>query len=73
LYIQPIVQRTNHCLNNIDKNQIIVSTNLAGRGTDINTTDAVENQGGLHAIITFLPRNKRVQDQAYGRSARKGK
>ena len=57
----------------VDSNSIIVSTNLAGRGTDINTTDNVEDNGGLHVIVTFLPKNQRVQDQAFGRSARKGK
>ena len=57
----------------VDSNSIIVSTNLAGRGTDINTTDNIEDNGGLHVIVTFLPKNQRVQDQAFGRSARKGK
>lgn len=57
----------------IDSGKIVVSTNIAGRGTDINTTENVEMNGGLHVIVTFLPRNQRIQDQAYGRSARKGK
>lgn len=56
----------------IDSGTIIVATNLASRGTDISMTeDAIQN-GGLHVCCTFLPENKRVGEQIFGRASRKG-
>ncbi|RYE13031.1 MAG: hypothetical protein EOP34_09695, partial [Rickettsiales bacterium] len=56
----------------VDSGDIIIATNIAGRGTDIKTTLKVQKNGGLHVILSFLPDSLRVQLQAYGRTAREG-
>ena len=53
--------------------RIILSTNLGGRGTDIQTTQEDEKNGGLHVILTYMPKNYRVLKQAFGRTSREGK
>ncbi|AVP87946.1 hypothetical protein phytr_10180 [Candidatus Phycorickettsia trachydisci] len=56
----------------VEKSDIIIATNLAGRGTDIKTSQEVEKNGGLHVILTYLPKNLRVEQQAFGRTSRQG-
>ncbi|MDR3291723.1 MAG: hypothetical protein LBT10_06205, partial [Methanobrevibacter sp.] len=52
--------------------EVVIATNIAGRGTDLQTTHELEQNGGLHVCVAFLPCNKRVEDQAFGRTARQG-
>ena len=57
----------------VDSGEIIIATNIAGRGTDLTTSQAVEDKGGLHVCISFLPDSYRVELQNAGRTARQGK
>lgn len=58
--------------NDLKTGHIIISTNLAGRGTDIKLSTELIRAGGLHVCLSFLPSNCRVEEQAYGRAARNG-
>lgn len=54
-------------------NSVIIGSNLVGRGTDIKLEkQTIVYNGGLHVIVTFLPKNKRIEDQNFGRAARQG-
>ncbi|GAA6109013.1 uncharacterized protein LOC113663549 isoform X1, partial [Tachysurus ichikawai] len=55
-----------------DMGQIIITTNLGGRGTDIKVTEEVNRCGGLFVLLTYFPNNRRVEKQVFGRTGRKG-
>ncbi|KAI5619423.1 hypothetical protein C0J50_20820 [Silurus asotus] len=55
-----------------NKGQIIITTNLGGRGTDIKVTEEVDRCGGLFVLLTYFPNNRRVEKQVFGRTGRKG-
>ncbi|CAF3824772.1 unnamed protein product [Adineta steineri] len=59
--------------NVLNPGDIIIATNIAGRGTDLAIDKLLEVNGGLHVILTYIPGNLRVQQQAFGRTARSGK
>ena len=54
------------------RGQITVSTNMAGRGTDIKLGEGVEAIGGLHVICTELHDSARIDRQLVGRCGRQG-
>jgi preprotein translocase subunit SecA len=56
----------------LEPGDVIVATNLAGRGTDVKISATLEKNGGLHVIISYVPANARVEAQAQGRTARAG-
>lgn len=51
---------------------ITISTNMAGRGTDIKVTDEVRALGGLYVIGTERHESRRVDNQLRGRTGRQG-
>jgi len=52
--------------------KVTVSTNMAGRGTDIKIPDDSKDVGGLHVIATERFESYRIDRQLYGRSSRQG-
>lgn len=52
--------------------QVTISTNMAGRGTDIKLGDQVAQSGGLHILGTERHESRRIDNQLRGRSGRQG-
>jgi preprotein translocase subunit SecA len=51
---------------------VTISTNMAGRGTDIVLGEGVTDLGGLHIIGTERHESRRIDNQLRGRSGRQG-
>ncbi len=54
------------------KGHLTISTNMAGRGTDIVLGEGVKELGGLHIIGTERHESRRIDNQLRGRSGRQG-
>jgi preprotein translocase subunit SecA len=52
--------------------QVTVSTNMAGRGTDIKLGEGVAELGGLHVILSEMHEAARIDRQLIGRAGRQG-
>jgi len=54
------------------KGAVTISTNMAGRGTDIVLGEGVKELGGLHILGTERHESRRIDNQLRGRSGRQG-
>ena len=54
------------------RRKVTISTNMAGRGTDIVLGAGVAEMGGLHVIGTERHESRRIDNQLRGRSGRQG-
>ena len=54
------------------KGVVTISTNMAGRGTDIVLGEGVVDLGGLHILGTERHESRRIDNQLRGRSGRQG-
>jgi preprotein translocase subunit SecA len=54
------------------KGAVTISTNMAGRGTDIKLGDGVVELGGLHILGTSRHESRRIDNQLRGRAGRQG-
>ena len=54
------------------RDRVTVSTNMAGRGTDIKLEDGIAELGGLHVIVTEMHDSARIDRQLAGRCGRQG-
>jgi len=54
------------------RDKVTVSTNMAGRGTDIKLSPEIAELGGLHVICTEMHDSARIDRQLIGRCGRQG-
>ena len=55
-----------------EASSVVVATNMAGRGTDIQISKEARHHGGLHVIATEMHSSARIDRQLIGRTARRG-
>ena len=55
-----------------ERGTVTISTNMAGRGTDIKLSAGVADLGGLYVIGTNRHESRRIDNQLRGRSGRQG-
>ena len=55
-----------------ERGAVTISTNMAGRGTDIQLGEGVAELGGLYVIGTNKHESRRIDNQLRGRSGRQG-
>ncbi len=55
-----------------ERDAVTISTNMAGRGTDIKLGDGVAALGGLYVIGTNKHESRRIDNQLRGRAGRQG-
>jgi preprotein translocase subunit SecA len=55
-----------------ERGSVTISTNMAGRGTDIKLGEGVAELGGLHVIGTNRHESRRIDNQLRGRAGRQG-
>jgi preprotein translocase subunit SecA len=54
------------------RGMVTISTNMAGRGTDIKLGEGIAELGGLHILGTERHESRRIDNQLRGRSGRQG-
>ncbi|MDF1812002.1 MAG: hypothetical protein P1V20_07300 [Verrucomicrobiales bacterium] len=55
-----------------EEGQVLIATNMAGRGTHISLSENSLKAGGLHVVVVERNESKRIDRQLIGRGARQG-